>query len=292
MPTTTTPSTKVLSDREFVLEHTFRAPAAKVFAAYLDPALVAQWWAPKAGSVRVEQLDARAGGAWRFVQRNPDGTEVAFHGVYRAIEPVHRLVYTFNAPGNPEILATVDLEESGGATKLTLTNLCATREQRDTMVRYGAAGGARVAWERLDTLLGSPAAPSSPAGRIGYSTLFVADQDRSLEYYTKVLGFECRGDTPQPGGHRFIAVNPPGQEQHVVLWPGVPGRSTVAKGNVPGHLILLVQDIDKAFADLKARGAKVEEHAPVKAPFASFLTVIDPDGNRIMVQQQAWGTGA
>lgn len=292
-PTAARPATRVLSDREFVLEHTFHAPAAKVFNAYLDPKMVEQWWGAKAGALRVETLEPRVGGAWRFVQRNPDGSEVPFHGVYKEIHPVTRLVYTFNAPGNPEVVATVELEEAGdGTTKLTLMNLCATKEQRDTIVRYGAAGGARAAWDRLDAVLGSPGTPPSPAGRLGYGTLFVADQDRALAFYTKVLGFECRGDAPQPGGHRFIAVNPPGQEQYVVLWPGTPGRSTVAKGNVPGHLIMLVQDIDKAFAELKARGAKIEEHAPVKAPFASFMTVLDPDGNRIMVQQQAWRTGA
>jgi predicted enzyme related to lactoylglutathione lyase len=83
-------------------------------------------------------------------------------------------------------------------------------------------------------------------------------------------------------------VNPPGQEHFVVLWPGSPGKSSVSKGNVPGHLIMRVPDIDRAFADLKARGARIEEAAPIKAPFASYITVVDPDGNRIMVQQQAW----
>ncbi|MEA3203552.1 MAG: hypothetical protein QOI63_1227 [Thermoplasmata archaeon] len=122
---------------------------------------------------------------------------------------------------------------------------------------------------------------------LAYTTLFVADQDKALEFYTKVLGFEPRGDTPQPGGHRFIAVGQASQPVSLVLWPGTSGRSAAVKGNVPGHLIVVVDDIDKAFADLKARGARFEQAAPVKAPFASFVTVMDPDGHRIMVQQQA-----
>jgi len=283
-------TTNVLSDREFVLEHTFRAPAARVFAAYTTPELVAQWWAQPGSAMTVEAMDVRPGGKWRFVQRTPAGKEAAFSGEYLEVKPVTRLVYTFQAEGQgPPLTATVELDERNGVTHLKLTNLCASKEVRDGMVQYGAAAGAKTAWDRLDAVLAKPAGPTaSPAGRIAYSTLFVADQDRALAFYTKVLGFACQGDAPQPGGHRFIAVHPPGQDQYVVLWPGTPAKSTVAKGNVPGHLILRVDDIDKAFGELRARGAPIEEHGPVKAPFASFFTVVDPDGNRLMVQQQAF----
>lgn len=145
-----------LSDREFVLEHTFHAPAAKVFAAYVDPKLIAQWWAPKGGAIRVDTMDVRPGGAWRFVQRNPNGPETVFGGTYLEVKPVHRLVYTFQVEGQPggPLTATVDLKESGGVTRLTLTNLCPTKEVRDAMVNYGAAAGAKVAWDRLAALLG------------------------------------------------------------------------------------------------------------------------------------------
>jgi len=283
-------TTKVLSDREFVLEHTFQAPAARIFAAYTDPKLVVQWWAQPGTDMTVDTMDVRPGGKWRFVQRMPGGKQAAFSGEYLEVKPVTRLVYTFQAEGQgPPLTATVELEERNGATHLTLTNLCASKEVRDGMVQYGAAAGAKSAWDRLGAFLAKPqGTPASPAGRIAYSTLFVADQDRALAFYTKVLGFACQGDAPQPGGHRFIAVNPPGQDQYVVLWPGTPAKSTVAKGNIPGHLILRVDDIDKAFAELRTRGAAIEEHAPVKAPFASFFTVVDPDGNRLMVQQQAF----
>lgn len=148
-------SDPVISDREFVLEHTFRAPAAKVFAAYTDPKLVARWWAPKGASLRVEVMDVRSGGKWRFVQRMPSGQEMVFSGTYLEVRPVTRLVYTFEVEGQPgsQLTATVDLEESGGTTRLTLTNLCASREARDAMVRYGAAAGAKVAWNGLAALL-------------------------------------------------------------------------------------------------------------------------------------------
>lgn len=147
-------SPRALSDREFVLEHTFHAPAAKVFAAYTDPKIVPQWWAPKGGSIRVEQMDVRPGGAWRFVQRAPNGHEMTFHGTYLEVRPVTRLVYTFATEGQPgEIRATVDLTEEDGVTHLVLTNLCPSKEARDAMVQYGAAAGAKAAWDQLAEVL-------------------------------------------------------------------------------------------------------------------------------------------
>jgi uncharacterized protein YndB with AHSA1/START domain len=139
------------ADREFVLTYTFDAPRAAVFAAYTDPKLVAQWWGPKGQAIRVDQMDLRPSGKWRFVQALPGGGEMAFHGVYTEISPVSRLAYTFNTEGqaNPEILATVELTEAAGKTTLRLTNRCASKEHRDTMLKYGAEAGARVAWDRL-----------------------------------------------------------------------------------------------------------------------------------------------
>src|SRR6185295_3882849 len=105
---------RTVSDREFVLEHTFKAPAAKVFAAYTDPKLVAQWWAPKGGSLRVDKMDVRPGGLWRYVQRDPKGQEMVFSGSYLEVKPVSRLVYTFETEGYPDskLTAAVDLKES------------------------------------------------------------------------------------------------------------------------------------------------------------------------------------
>ncbi|MEA3198948.1 MAG: hypothetical protein QOE90_376 [Thermoplasmata archaeon] len=146
---------RVISDREFVLEHTFRAPAAKVFAAYTDPRLVPRWWAPPGGSLRVDVMDVRAGGKYRYVQRAANGHEMVFFGTYLDVHPVTRLVYTYAIEGQPanELRATVELAEKDGVTRLTLTNLCASKEARDAMLQYGAAAGAKVVWDRLAEVL-------------------------------------------------------------------------------------------------------------------------------------------
>jgi uncharacterized protein YndB with AHSA1/START domain len=145
---------KLVKERGFAIEHTFRAPAAKVFGAYTDPKLVPQWWAPKGTTMTVEAMDVRPGGAYRFVQRQADGTELVFVGKYLEVDPVTHLVYTFTVEGQGgEVTTTVDLRETPAGTVMTLTNVFASKEARDAAMQYGAEAGARSAMGALDAFL-------------------------------------------------------------------------------------------------------------------------------------------
>ena len=144
----------VLSERAFAIEHTFRAPPTKVFAAYTDPKLLPQWWAPKGATFSVEAMDVRPGGSYRFRQEMPGAPAMVFIGKYLEVNPVSRLVYTFMVEGQGgAVTAEVDLKETGAGTVLTLTNTFATKEARDMARKYGAEGGARAAMMSLEALL-------------------------------------------------------------------------------------------------------------------------------------------
>ena len=54
---------------------------------------------------------------------------------------------------------------------------------------------------------------------IAYITMPSSDQDKSLAFYTNVLGFEKRIDAPAPGGRRFLTVGLKGQNFDLVLTP-------------------------------------------------------------------------
>lgn len=153
---TATPAKTVLSDREIRIEHTFRAPAARVFAAYTDPKQVPQWWGFPPGSLQVESMDVRVGGGFRFLQRLPDGTTLASRGSYLEVRPVTRLVYTFQMEGmaGDPVKTTVDLAERDGGTALTLTLEFPSREVRDVAMRHGAAAGAKASVLSLAKFLG------------------------------------------------------------------------------------------------------------------------------------------
>ena len=60
--------------------------------------------------------------------------------------------------------------------------------------------------------------------QVAYVSVFVQDQDKALDFYTNVLGFEKGIDNPTPGGPRFLTVGVKGQDLQLVLWPGTPGQ--------------------------------------------------------------------
>ena len=140
------------SDREIVMTRIFDAPRELVFKAYTDPNLIPQWWGPRNLTTTVDKMDVRPGGAWRFVQRGPDDSEYAFSGVYREIVPPERLVDTFEFEGMPGhvLLETVTFEEQDGKTKLVVTSLFQTVEDRDGMLKSGMEEGAAETMDRLE----------------------------------------------------------------------------------------------------------------------------------------------
>jgi catechol 2,3-dioxygenase-like lactoylglutathione lyase family enzyme len=121
--------------------------------------------------------------------------------------------------------------------------------------------------------------------KISYVTLFVTDQDKAIDFYCTKLGFEKRGDNQVPNGPRFVVVGLKGQPLQVSLWPGTKGVSAKAPGYLPGVIFVESPDVEAAFAGLKARGVTFEETRPAHMPFGTYITALDPDGNRISIRQ-------
>ena len=149
------------SDREIRLTRLFDAPRALVFEAMHTPEHVKQWWGCLAEgySVPVCEIDLRPGGAWRFVNRLPNGKEVAFHGVYREIVRPERVVNTeiFEEYPDVESVVTTTLAEEKGKTRLTVTAAYPSVEVRDMVLESGMDRGAALSYDRLEevaTVLG------------------------------------------------------------------------------------------------------------------------------------------
>jgi uncharacterized protein YndB with AHSA1/START domain len=138
-----------------VITRVFDAPRRLVFEAMTRPEHVSRWYGPHGFEVVSCEIDLRPGGAYRFVQRAPDGNDYAFRGVYREVVPPARLVSTwiFEMMPDKETLVTMTLEERGGKTTLTSTMRFPTVEDRDAYLGAGAAVGASESMERLDEVL-------------------------------------------------------------------------------------------------------------------------------------------
>ena len=61
--------------------------------------------------------------------------------------------------------------------------------------------------------------------KVPYVALMVSDQDKALDFYTRIIGFQKRGDFPTPVGPRFLTIGVEGQDFGLVLWPGAPCRA-------------------------------------------------------------------
>jgi uncharacterized protein YndB with AHSA1/START domain len=150
LATVTTPT-----DREIRIERVFDAPRDRVFALYTDPSSVPEWWGPRATTTIVDVMDVRAGGSWRFVSRDADGSETAFRGTYREVSPPERIVQTFEWEGMPGHVSveTAEFEDLGDRTRVVTTSIFHTPEERDGMLGSGMESGMNETYQRLDELL-------------------------------------------------------------------------------------------------------------------------------------------
>ncbi|MBX2800536.1 MAG: SRPBCC domain-containing protein [Myxococcales bacterium] len=76
-----------------------RAPIARVFAAWTQPAHLLSWWGPTGVACVQAEVDLRVGGRYLLANRMPTGDVVRIEGVFEQIEPERRLVYTWSVDG-------------------------------------------------------------------------------------------------------------------------------------------------------------------------------------------------
>jgi uncharacterized protein YndB with AHSA1/START domain len=152
------PKTIVIANpgvQEIVIIRSFDAPRALVFRAYTEPDLIPQWWGPAKYSTRIERLDARRNGAWRFVQSDPEGNEFAFRGVFHEVKPPELIIQTFEfepMAGHVE-LQTATFDERDGKTTVSAKSIYLSVEDRDGELSAGMEAGMNEGFERLDALL-------------------------------------------------------------------------------------------------------------------------------------------
>ncbi len=147
------------TDREIAMTRVFDAPRSLVFDALTKPELIKQWlFGPPDWSMPVCEIDLRVGGAYRFLWRGPDGTEMGVRGVTREIVAPERFAVTerFDEAWYPgEALVTYVLVEQGGKTTLTLTVRYESREARDIALKSPMEQGVTMSYDRLAELLAS-----------------------------------------------------------------------------------------------------------------------------------------
>ncbi len=127
--------------------------------------------------------------------------------------------------------------------------------------------------------------------RILHTMLRVGDLQRSINFYTKVMGMTLLRTTDRPDQQDSLAFlgyasNPDQAEIELTYNYGV---SEYEMGTAYGHIAIGVEDAAATCAAVKAAGGNVTREAgPVKGGATVIAFVQDPDGYKIeLIQRDA-----
>jgi lactoylglutathione lyase len=117
--------------------------------------------------------------------------------------------------------------------------------------------------------------------RILHTMLRTGDLDRSIQFYTEILGMKLLRRKDYPAGEFTLAFLGYGDESgHTVIeltynW----GVDRYEIGTGYGHIAIEVDDVYQAAAEVKTRGGKIlREAGPMNAGTTIIAFVEDPDG--------------
>lgn len=136
------------------LSRVIKAPAERIYKAFLDPDAMAKWLPPHGFTGHVDKIDARVGGSYRmsFSTINRSWTQF-FGGKYLELKPYEKIVHTdafeSDMPGWPKghvMTVTVLFKPVKGGTEVNI-------EQGPLPKGSPAADGAPEGWKQsLDNL--------------------------------------------------------------------------------------------------------------------------------------------
>ncbi len=125
--------------------------------------------------------------------------------------------------------------------------------------------------------------------RVLHTMIRVGDLDRSIRFYTDVLGMKLLRQQDYPDGKftlAFVGYGPESEHAVIELTYNY-GVEKYELGTAFGHIALEVEDAYKACEEIKKRGGKVvREAGPMKHGTTVIAFAEDPDGYRIELIQR------
>jgi lactoylglutathione lyase len=124
--------------------------------------------------------------------------------------------------------------------------------------------------------------------RLLHTMLRVGNLERSIKFYTEVLGMELLRQKDYPEGKFTLAFLGYGDEKHNTALELTYNWDTDSYdlGNGFGHLAIEVDDVYLAADKIRAQGGKIiREPGPMNAGTTLLAFVVDPDGYEIELLQ-------
>jgi uncharacterized protein YndB with AHSA1/START domain len=146
------------ADRDLVLDRLIEAPRTAVWRCWTEPELLVRWFTPAPWSTVRAELDPRPGGSSLVVMRSPEGEEYPNRGVYLAVEPGRRLVFTdafteaWRPSQKPFFVGEISLADEGAGTRYVAVARHWTAEARAEHEAMGFHDGWGKAADQLEAV--------------------------------------------------------------------------------------------------------------------------------------------
>jgi uncharacterized protein YndB with AHSA1/START domain len=114
------------SSKSVLVRRTFPTTPERLFAAWTEPALLAQWWGPPGSKISSVEVDLRVGGSYRIGLSYADNRVFFVRGIYVEIQPPLKLAFTWRweRPDMDigESRVTLEFQKKGKSTEIFLTH--------------------------------------------------------------------------------------------------------------------------------------------------------------------------
>jgi serine phosphatase RsbU (regulator of sigma subunit)/predicted enzyme related to lactoylglutathione lyase len=130
-------------------------------------------------------------------------------------------------------------------------------------------------WDRSTLRLDRQA----PYLRIFFSTVFVRDHDRSLQFYLDQLGFSLVADNHFEGGGRWVAVAPPDGSAVLALVAPKPGEEGYDLIGRARDIAFITEDVNATYEEWRKRGVRFHHSPHTPTWGGTFTSFEDVDGN-------------
>jgi lactoylglutathione lyase len=135
-----------------------------------------------------------------------------------------------------------------------------------------------------------PAASGFEQSRLLHTMLRVRDLEKSLDFYTRLLGMKLLRRRDYPSGEftlAFIGYADESRSSVIELTHNWPRKEPYAMGDAYGHIAIATRDIYAACEYLASQGVKIPRPpGPMKHGDTVIAFIEDPDGYKIELIQR------
>ena len=111
--------------------------------------------------------------------------------------------------------------------------------------------------------------------RIATAAVYVDDQEKAVDFWRNLVGFEVRVEKEMGPKAKWIEVRPKGAESCLVIYP----KSLMADwAERKPSIVFESENLRQTYEEMRSRGVNFQQE-PQNLPWGPFAIFLDPEGN-------------